>query len=243
MIGIALNRLAKGSLIYGMGSTLQRFIGLLLLPLFTSVLTPKDYGIVALISLIGVVMSGLLTLGTGNSMGLLYFQQEDLKKRPTIIWTTVVLLSLNGLLWYSFLWLIAPIVSEFMFQTAEYANLIRLTFLGSVLVAITDPWLAFLRMEEFAKKYVLITLGGGLLTTAASVFLVLYLRVGVVGLLLAGTLSSAIMLGITWLFVGRKIGYRLDSNLFLPLVRIGFPSIFGLFAFLLIDYSFYFVII
>lgn len=237
MIRVALNRLAKGSLIYGIGAALQRFISLLLLPFFTSVLTPQDYGIVALISLIGVAMSGLLTLGTGNSMGLIYFKQEDLKKRPTIIWTTVVLMALNGLLLYSVLWLIAPIVSELMFQTAEYATLIRLTFLGSVLVAITDPWLAFLRMEELAKKYVVITLGGGLLTAAISVFLVLYMRFGVVGLLLAGTLGSAIMLVVTWLVVGRKIGYKLDSKLFLPLVRTGFPTIFGLFAFLLIDYA------
>jgi len=237
VIRIALNQLAKGSLIYGIGSALQRFIGLLLLPFFTSVLTPEDYGIVALVSLIGIAMNGLLTLGTGNSMGLLYFKQEDLSKRPTIIWTTVVLMTLNGLLWYSLLWLIAPTFSELMFQTAEYANLILLTFLGSVLVAMTDPWLAFLRMEELAKKYVLITVPGALLTTAISVFLVLYLRWGVVGLLLAGTLGSAIMLGVTWLVVGRNIGYKLDSNLFLPLVRIGFPSIFGLFAFLLIDYA------
>lgn len=237
MIRIALTRLTKGALIYGIGSTLHRFIGLLLLPLFTRVLTPNDYGIVALIALIGIAMSGLLTLGTGNSMGLLYFKQEDLSKRPTIIWTTVVLMALNGLLWHFLLWLIAPIVSELVFQTAEYANLIRLAFLGSVLVVITGPWLAFLRMEELAKKYVLITVGGGLLTTAISVLLVLYLRWGVFGLLLSGTLGSAIMLGVTWLVVGRKIGYKLDSNLFLPLVRIGFPSIFGLFAFLIIDYA------
>jgi O-antigen/teichoic acid export membrane protein len=237
VIRIALTRLVKGSLIYGIGSTLQRFIGLLLLPLFTSVLTPEDYGIVALISLIGIAMSGLLTLGTGNSMSLLYFKQEDLSKRPTIIWTTVVLMTLNGLLWYSLLWLIAPIVSELMFKTAEYANLIRLTFLGSVLVAITNPWLLFLRMEELAKKYVVITVGGGLLTTAISVFLVLYMHLGVVGLLLAGTLGSAIMLGVAWLVVGREIGYKIDLNLLLPLVRIGFPSTFGLLAFLLIDYA------
>ena len=92
MIKNAINRLAKGSLIYGIGSMLQRFMGILLLPFFTRVLTPEDYGAISLVSLVGVAMSGLLTLGTGNSLGLLYFREKDISKRPTIIWTNLVLM-------------------------------------------------------------------------------------------------------------------------------------------------------
>ena len=64
MLKAALTRLAKGSLIYGIGGMLQRFMGLLLLPFFTRALTPQDYGVVALVSLIGVAMSGIFTMGT-----------------------------------------------------------------------------------------------------------------------------------------------------------------------------------
>ena len=72
MIRSALNQLAKGAMIYGLGGVLQRFMGLLLLPFLTEVLTPGDYGVVALIPLNGAAMTGLLTLGTGNSMGDVY---------------------------------------------------------------------------------------------------------------------------------------------------------------------------
>jgi O-antigen/teichoic acid export membrane protein len=50
-------------------------------------------------------------------------------------------------------------------------------------------------------------------------------------------MGSAIMVGVVWLFVGCKLNFHVDPKLFLPLVRIGFPSIFGLFAFLVIDYA------
>jgi O-antigen/teichoic acid export membrane protein len=110
MIKTALIRLAKGSLIYGLGGVLQRFMGLLLLPFFTQVLTPEDYGVVALISLIGVAMSGLLSLGTGNSMGLLYYREEDHSKRPTIIWTNLLLLVVNGLFWYAIIFFLASLL-------------------------------------------------------------------------------------------------------------------------------------
>jgi O-antigen/teichoic acid export membrane protein len=64
-----MGRLLKGSAVYGLGTILQRFMGLLLLPFFTKVISPEDYGIVALISLISIALGGLLTLGTENSRG------------------------------------------------------------------------------------------------------------------------------------------------------------------------------
>jgi len=237
MMKPALKRLAKGTVIYGIGGMLQRFMGLLLLPLFTRELTPEDYGVVALVLLVGIAMSGLLTLGTGNSMGLLYFREQDGAKRPTIIWTNILLMTGNGLLLYVLIFLLAPGLSGLMFQTDRYADLIRLALLGSVLTSIADPWLAYLRMEEKAKRYVIITLVSSALTIAFSVCFVLVLHAGVAGLILAGTLAQGLMLIVIWAAVGRKLRFGIDRRLFGPLIRIGFPSIFGLFAFLLIDYA------
>ena len=237
MLKAALTRLAKGSLIYGIGGMLQRFMGLLLLPFFTRALTPQDYGVVALVSLIGVAMSGLFTLGTGNSMGVLYYRELDVAKRPTIIWSNVLLLTVNAVFWYSLVFVSAPMLSALMFQSDRYADLIRLALLGSVFSTIADPWLAYLRMEEKARRYVVITLVSSLLSIGLSIWFVLVQGIGVKGVILAGTLAQGIMLGVNWLMIGRNLPFHIDSGLFRPLVRIGFPSIFGLFAFLLIDYA------
>jgi O-antigen/teichoic acid export membrane protein len=216
---------------------LQRFMGLLLLPFFTRELTPADYGVVALISLIGVAMSGLFTLGTGNSMGVLYYRELDNSKRPTIIWTNTLLMAVNGLFWYIVLFVAAPSLSDLMFQTERYADLIRIALLGTVLSSMSDPWLAYLRMEEKAKRYVMITLVSSLLSISMSIWFVLVQRIGVTGVLLASTLTPGIMLLVNWSVIGRKLHFKIDTRLLVPLVRIGFPSIFGLFAFLLIDYA------
>ena len=237
MLKAALTRLAKGSLIYGIGGMLQRFMGLMLLPFFTRALTPQDYGLVALVSLVGVAMSGLFTLGTGNSMAVLYYRELDIAKRPTIIWSNVLLLAVNGVFWYSLVFVSAPMLSALMFQSDRYADLIRLALLGSVFSTIADPLLAYLRMEEKAKRYVVITLVSSLVSIGLSIWLVLVQGIGVKGVVLAGTLAQGIMLGVNWLAIGRQLPFHIDAALFRPLVRIGFPSIFGLFAFLLIDYA------
>ena len=230
-------QLAKNSFVFGIGTILQRFIGLMLLPFFTHALTPKDFGVVALISLIGLAISGLFTLGTGNSMGVLYYREQNVVKRPSIIWSNILLLTLNGVFWYSFLFQYTPFLSELIFQTDRYAYLIQLTLLTSVFNAIADPWLAYLRMENKAKSYVLITLISSLISIGLSTWFVLVEGIGVKGIILASTLTQAAMLGINWLMIGRKLPFHIDFNLFNPLIRIGFPSIFGMFAFLLIDFA------
>lgn len=237
MIKAAITRLAKGSLIYGFGGVLQKLMGLLLLPFFTSTLSTEDYGVVALISLIAVAMSGLLTLGTGNSMGLLYYREKDLSKRSTIIWTNLLLIALNGFFWYAILFFLAPTLSDLIFETKRYADLIRLSFFGAVLAAITDPWLAYLRMEERAKKYIILTIFNTSSMLLLSIYLVLFMRQGVTGLILAGVIANALMFLVVGAAVGRQLSFGLNISLIFPLVRIGLPSIFGLFAFLVIDYA------
>lgn len=208
-----------------------------MLPFLTSVLSPKDYGIVALISLVSIIMSGVLTLGTGNSLVVLYYKEEELLKRPSIIWSNFSLLVINGIFWYAIVWLVAPSLSFLIFQTNEYQNLIRISFLGSVLTTVVDPWMAFLRLNEKAKKYLSLTLAAMFFNIVLSIYFVLILGWGIKGLLLAGTMSASIMVIVIWFFVGRKLKFHLNPKLFLPLVRIGFPSIFGLFAFFIIDYA------
>jgi O-antigen/teichoic acid export membrane protein len=237
MVRAALTRLAKGSIVYGVGGVLQRFMGLLLLPFFTRVLTPEDYGVVALISLVTIAMGGPFNLGTGNSLGVLYFREPDPRRRPTIIWSTVALVAVNATLLYLLLYAAAPTLSGLMFRTDRYADLIRLSLLGLLFATVTDPWLAFLRMEEKARAYVAFTVLSSLLSIGLSAWFVLGARMGVTGLILAGTLAHGAMLVVAWATIGRRLTFRIDASRFLPLARIGLPSIFGLFAFLVIDYA------
>lgn len=229
--------MAKGFLIYGIGGILQKFMGLLLLPLFTRVLSPEDYGVLALLGFAVVALSGLFSLGTGNSMGLLYFREEKPVRRAAVVWSNVILLLANGAALASVLCFYAPSISTWIFETQEYADLLRISFLGLVVSTVTDPFLAFLRMEERARLYVVLTLTSAALTLAFNACFVIGFEWGVTGAALAGLVANMLSFGMILLVVMRTLKFNVDLNLLLPLVRIGFPSIFGLFAFLLIDYA------
>ena len=232
-----IKRLVRGTFIYGLGSALQRFFGFLLLPLFTRILTPADYGIIALIGIVAVALSGLYNLGTSNSMGLLYFREQNPANRPTIVWTNVVLVLTSSLLLVFIGSALAPQISRLVLQTSEYAYLFRIAFVTLALTTITEPFYAYLRMEEKAKTYVVLTLIGTIVTLLLSVYLVAILHWGVAGFFVAGLAAKTLMLLVTGTVVGRRLPFGLDLRLVKSLVRIGFPAIFGLFAFLVIDFA------
>lgn len=235
MLRFELTRLARGSAIYGVGGMLQRFLGLLLLPLFTRVLRPEDYGIMALIGLVSTGLTGLYSLGTGNSMGLLYFREGDPSRRATIIWSTAALLLFNGTIITIILCLQAPLISTWVFETSDYGNLIQIAFIGLLFTTLTQPFFSYLRMEEKASRYVALTIVCSIITMLLSAVFVLFFGWGVFGLLMATLVGQLIALIIILFSVAREIPFSLDWGSFAPLVRIGFPSIFGIFAFLVLD--------
>lgn len=237
MIKIHLSKLLKGSFIYGIGGILQKFIGLLLLPFFTSVLTPENYGVVALIGLLSVGLAGFFNLGTGNSMGILYFQEKEENKKISVIWTNFILLTFNTTVLCLIFIIFSQEISELVFRTNVYSKYINLSIIALGITVIYNPFLDYLRMEEMAKKYLIITLANTLIAIIFSIVFVLILQWGLFGFFLASLCSSLVMFLIIYIFIMRKINFDLNLKLIKPLVKIGFPSIWGLFAFLIIDYA------
>ena len=148
-----------------------------------------------------------------------------------------MLLSNTICFWYAILYLIAPVVSSILFQSDSYSNIIRVSLIGLALSTISEPLLGYLRMEEKISQYVVITLVSSVFSIGISIWFVLIQGLGVNGFVMAGTLAQGFMLIFVWVVVGRKLHFQIEKNLLLPLIKIGFPSIFGLFAFLIIDYA------
>lgn len=232
-----LRRLAKGSLVYGLGSIVQRFIGVLLLPFFTREFSTEDYGVISLITLVSAGMTGVFNLGTSNSMGILYFKEEDLSKRPTIIWSNAILLAGVASVWIIVLSLFSPMISNLVFESPSHANLFRAAFVTLGITTVAEPFLAQLKMAEKAKQFAFISLFTSLLTTLLCILFVLYFHWGALGFFLAGFGGQVCVLLIVLVVVARKLPFSFDISLMPSLIRIGFPSIFGLFAFLIIDYG------
>ncbi len=72
-----IQRLGKHSVIYGLGGLIQRIVAVLLLPLYTRYLSPRDYGAIEVLVALSAVVFALLRAGIQSSFFRFYFQAED----------------------------------------------------------------------------------------------------------------------------------------------------------------------
>ena len=62
-----LKQLGKDSLIYGIGGTLAKSLSFFLLPVYTSIFSPADYGTIEMLTVISSLLSAILVMGMDSA--------------------------------------------------------------------------------------------------------------------------------------------------------------------------------
>jgi O-antigen/teichoic acid export membrane protein len=73
------------TLIYGLGNYGIKIVGFLLIPLYTRFLDPKDYGVMALVSMYTQAMFIVMNLGQSVSLFRFYYEHDDDEGRQRVV--------------------------------------------------------------------------------------------------------------------------------------------------------------
>ena len=71
----------RDSLIYGIASILSRSLGLLLLPVYTRILNPQDYGVLDLITTAALFINLVIVLEVGQGFARYWHEMPDKKNQ------------------------------------------------------------------------------------------------------------------------------------------------------------------
>jgi O-antigen/teichoic acid export membrane protein len=234
MIKQQIKRLTKNMLIYGVGQVLNRLIGFFLLPVFTSYLTPNDYGILSILGIITLFATLLFSLGFGGAMGPVYFESESDERKRGTIWTSFLILLLCSLAFTIIGVSFCPSISRFAFQHETYCYLIMLSLIGVCFDIIVMPFKFYLQFEEKAKPFVALSIISSFISLMASIIMVVILRRGATGMI-EGQLFSLFITFLVFFLPARPV-FHLDWNLGKELLRLGIPLIpSSLFIFILLQ--------
>ena len=73
-----LKQLGKDSVIYGIGGILAKAVSFLLLPVYTRIFSPDEYGTIEMLTVICSFLSSILVLGMDSAQSMYFFK---LKKK------------------------------------------------------------------------------------------------------------------------------------------------------------------
>ena len=221
---MSLKRLTKESLIYGLSGYISKMISVFLLPLYTAVLTPKDYGILDLLGTISLVSTFLIVSGTDTAQGYYFFRQEYRNERSSIISSVMVLRLSFGL--FSFIII------------AVFSKLISGTLFGqdlSLFVIITGATVAFSSIHQFLfdllrlefRQWLYLILSSSYITISISlmIFFVLILKMGVYGVLTGQAISYGAVYAFTLIYVFKRYGNHFSFAWVKKILSYGFPLI------------------
>jgi O-antigen/teichoic acid export membrane protein len=225
--------LSKDSMIYGVGSVITRFIGLITLPLFTAYLTPDEYGVLGMLALLTMVAQPVFNLGLSAAMGPGYFKNNDPNSKSKAVWTAFII----NLMSISFLMLIAwnfpVILGKLVRLPAEYAPLVQFSLTGCALTILVTSLTQRVQFEKQARLFVIVTVITAITAISVSILTVVFLDLGVKGMVI-GQVSGNIISFLAFLIIGLKatkpaVSFAMAKEL----LQLGLPLVPS-FAFLFI---------
>ena len=220
-------KLGKEAAIYGFGRALGRFIAIFLVPIYTRIFNPEQYGIIELIGVSFTFLGLFLNLGLDTAM-FFYFNEEksELERKKTL--GTVLILKIGtNILVSLILILVAHKFSNFLFNSVEYRIFIVLAAITLIFTNISSYFSNVFRINHQPWRYMYISVTNVIISVIISITLVVILKMGLFGAYLA-SLSTAIIIFILSFILGNKyISFKFSLSRLIELLKYGLPLIPG----------------
>jgi O-antigen/teichoic acid export membrane protein len=187
-----LRLLASDSLIYGLSGMITRFLGVWLVPVYTRLFSPEDYGVLSLVQATVAVVATLVVLALDNSAARWYWDSEDeADRKRTVASGALCQLAVAGAAALA-LWAAADVLAARVVgrdDAGGYLRLLALTLPLGQLGGVVTNWL---RMRRRAVATTLFTLGTSVVQIGATLVLVVLYRQGLRGVYVAQVLAAAV---------------------------------------------------
>jgi O-antigen/teichoic acid export membrane protein len=221
-----IKQLGSETVVYGISGTLSRFINFFLVPLYTRVFTPADYGIIGILtSLLGLVAT-FIVLGLDNASARWFYDTQDTTKRQQVIGSWFWCQFIVGTSITSLLFIMAPFLATVLLDSDEYVIVLRLAILVIPLGVFGHVLGNWLRYQRRAWTTMMYFTSGSLATIGTIVLFVLVWRKGLVGLyqakIIAGIAMAVIAIAILRTWIAPR---NLSRSILKEMLKFGLPLI------------------
>lgn len=178
---------------YAAANVARRFVGFLMLPIYTRFLTPADYGVIGLMMFTLALFEPIFGARMGAAIPKFYFDAPEGRFRRTVIWGALGLTSAVSVLGMIALILLRGVGAKLIFGDSQYALALGIFAVNLVSRPLADTGMLYLQMHSRSRLFLGISVATLLLQVALNVLLVVVWREGVLGVVLSGVISSVVL--------------------------------------------------
>jgi len=219
--GELLRLIAGGTLNYGLGQTLPLFIGFLLIPVYTAILTPEDYGIIEMSSVLAAVLTVFMRLGVPGAVTRFYYEHSEGPGLRDYVTSIGWFLRGNALLVGALTLVGAYFFAPRLLPGLSFFPYIVLTVVTSMLATNSDLQRRLIQVRRQSSYSAMLSITNSLLSIALAIAFVVGLRWGAAGMLVAQALTGAIFLVNATVYLWPDLKGRVRRHIVRESVRYG----------------------
>jgi O-antigen/teichoic acid export membrane protein len=182
--------------IYGVADIILRAASFFTLPIYTRLFTPEDYGIWSFVMTTVGLVSGVLALGGDSAYARFFFEAKTLREKQIITSTWIGFLGLWSLAVVVVCLPFTGLFSHWSFGVTDYGLLFVLALWAAPLTLINGLCGQVLRNQFRASLFASLNTLTTLLSIGLSLVAVLWLRLGIAGLMIGALAAALVMLPI-----------------------------------------------
>ncbi|WP_026957804.1 lipopolysaccharide biosynthesis protein [Aliagarivorans taiwanensis] len=209
--------------VYFIGSVLRQLVGFIMLPIYTSVLTPADYGVIGLLAISLSIFETALGGRFAQAVPKFYFERDNDSKRRLVLSSsflfTLFISSLSAMLFFS----LSAQLSQAVLGDSSFELYFKWYSLLLITSGVEAYGLTYLRLLDRAWSFITVSLLKLVFQLATNIYFVVYLRMGVEGVVYAQVLVSGLFALVFAGVILTKVGWGIESPLIARLFAFCWP--------------------
>lgn len=220
-----IQQVGKHSLIYGAGQVLQRLVGFLLIPLYTTYFSTNEYGILEILITTGNLLITILGMGMISAMFRSYYRDPDKARQQSVAKTALSVYFLVSTAVCALLFLAIRPLSGLLLDDVSYWPLLGLTLGFVILSNFNSVPFSILRAQGKSLQYVGYSLAQFTVNVVTAVTLVVVFRHGVRGSLEGIVFGHVAVLALFVPFIIRTMKSKFSWTELKEMLSFGLPLV------------------
>lgn len=229
-----LKELSKDTAIYGISTIVGRFLGFLLVPFYTNVLSTSEFGIYSYIYAFLGFFNVIYIYGMDAAFMKYHSLAEDSEKKDTFS-TPFLFVAISSIILSSLFYFFGNQVGDLLQIQGEYKHLIYYFSLILLFDAVVLIPFANLRLQRKAKKFAAIKIINIVLNLGLNFVLIIKYKLGVEGIFISNLVASGITFFILLPDIFSNLSFKILKPKLKTMLRFALPYMPGSFAAMMVQ--------
>lgn len=229
-----LKELSKDTAIYGISTIVGRFLGFLLVPFYTNVLTTAEFGVYSYIYAFLGFFNVVYIYGMDAAFMKYHSLAEDSEKKDTFS-TPFLFVAITSIVFSAMFLFFRFDIGNFLQIQNEYKNLISYFSLILFFDAIVLIPFANLRLQRKAKKFAFFKILNIILNLILNIILILFLKTGIEGIFISNLVASVFTFLILIPDIYSNLNFKIVSGKLKRMLKFALPYLPAGFASMIVS--------